>query len=38
MSVHPARAEIPGVVPPTGLPTFAGDGSILPPATKEGVR
>lgn len=30
-SVDPARALIPGTVPPRGLPTFARDGSILPP-------
>ena len=36
MNVRPSQAEIPGVVPPSGLPTFASDGSILPPATKEG--
>ncbi|MDP3891485.1 penicillin-binding protein 2 [Nocardioides sp.] len=30
--VVPARAAIPGTVPPTRLPTFGDDGSILPPA------
>ena len=33
--MRPAKAAIPGVVVPQGLPTFAKDGSILPPATKE---
>ncbi len=28
-----ADAAIPGSVPPPGLPTFAEDGSILPPAS-----
>ena len=35
-AVHPSKAAIPGTTPPTSLPTFARDGSILPPAT-EGV-
>lgn len=34
--VNPARAAIPGTAPPAGLPTFAKDGSILPPARKVG--
>ncbi len=34
MDVRPGKAMIPGVTPPAGLPTFAKDGSILPPATK----
>ena len=34
--VSPRKAAIPGTVPPAGLPTFAKDGSILPPATKKG--
>ena len=29
------RAAIPGVTQPRTLPTFADDGSILPPARKE---
>jgi penicillin-binding protein 2 len=32
--VRPAKAAIPGTTLPTRLPTFAQDGSILPPATK----
>ena len=31
-AVRPAQAAIPGTVPPEGLPTFAEDGSILPPS------
>lgn len=34
--VRPARAAIPGITPPAALPTFDEDGSILPPARKEG--
>ena len=34
--VNPKKAAIPGTVPPAGLPTFAKDGSILPPASKKG--
>ncbi len=30
-TVRPARAAIPGTTPPEKLPTFLGDGSILPP-------
>ncbi len=30
--VRPADAAIAGTVPPRGLPTFAADGAILPPA------
>jgi penicillin-binding protein 2 len=30
--VDPDKAAIPGTVPPTGLPVFMSDGSILPPA------
>jgi penicillin-binding protein 2 len=33
-TVDPAKAAIPGVTPPKALPTFAQDGSILPPARK----
>jgi penicillin-binding protein 2 len=33
MSVRSALTAIPGVTPPQKLPTFAQDGSILPPAT-----
>ena len=36
MNVKPARAAIPGTTSPRKLPTFARDGSILPPARKEG--
>jgi len=36
MSVRPAQAAIPGTTSPRGLPTFAKDGSILPPARKDG--
>src|SRR6478735_652256 len=32
--VNPKKAAIPGTVPPSGLPTFARDGSILPPSRK----
>ena len=35
MAVRPAKAAIPGVTLPKRLPTFAPDGSVLPPATKE---
>jgi penicillin-binding protein 2 len=34
MKVDRARAAIPGVTPPSALPTFARDGSILPPARR----
>jgi penicillin-binding protein 2 len=34
MDVDPARSAIPGTTPPAGLPTFLGDGSILPPGRK----
>ncbi|GHJ57870.1 penicillin-binding protein 2 [Nocardioides sp. OK12] len=30
--VRPAQAAIPGTTPPTELPTFTRDGSVLPPA------
>ena len=33
--VVPARAAMPGATPPKGLPTFAADGEILPPAREE---
>jgi penicillin-binding protein 2 len=33
-NVNPKKAAIPGTVPPSGLPTFARDGSILPPSRK----
>ncbi len=36
MNVKPAKAAIPGTTSPRKLPTFARDGSILPPARKEG--
>lgn len=32
-TVDPSKAAIPGVSSPAALPTFTGDGSILPPAT-----
>ena len=35
--VSPSRTAIPGTTPPTALPTFARDGSILPP-TSPGSR
>jgi penicillin-binding protein 2 len=34
--VHEKDAAIHGTIPPKGLPTFAEDGSILPPASKKG--
>ncbi|GAB2881667.1 penicillin-binding protein 2 [Nocardioides pacificus] len=34
--VVPAQAAIPGTTPPEKLPTFADDGSILPPARGRG--
>ncbi|MGI8521968.1 MAG: penicillin-binding protein 2 [Nocardioides sp.] len=34
-NVDPQHAVIPGVTPPTGLPHFLRDGSILPPSRKE---
>jgi penicillin-binding protein 2 len=33
-TVNPSRAAIPGTRPPKDLPTFLGDGSILPPGRK----
>ena len=36
MNVKPAKAAIPGTTSPRKLPTFARDGSILPPAREEG--
>ena len=36
IAVDPQRAAIPGTTPPDGLPTFLGDGSILPPGRKDG--
>ena len=36
--VKPAKAAIPGTRSPRGLPTFARDGSILPPASKGAQR
>ncbi|MBO9523309.1 MAG: penicillin-binding protein 2 [Nocardioidaceae bacterium] len=38
MDVKPAKATIPGTTPPRRLPTFAEDGSILPPARRGGGR
>jgi penicillin-binding protein 2 len=35
MDVNPADAAIPGTTPPTSLPTFMKDGSILPPGRKD---
>ncbi len=32
--VRPARSATPGTVPPTRLPQFLADGSIMPPATR----
>ncbi|WGL53576.1 penicillin-binding protein 2 [Nocardioides sp. BP30] len=38
-TVDTAKAAIPGVTPPKALPTFAQDGSILPPAKqRKGTR
>lgn len=34
--VRPGKAAIPGTTPPAGLPTFAQDGSILPPRSSAG--
>jgi penicillin-binding protein 2 len=34
-TVSPAAAAIDGVTPPSGLPTFMDDGSILPPGRKD---
>ena len=36
--LRPSKAAIPGTTLPTGLPTFAKDGSILPPSTKKEAR
>ena len=36
--VLPAEAAIPGTTPPKGLPTFAKDGEILPPAPTRSKR
>jgi len=36
MSVNPKRSVLPGATPPARLPTFAGDGEILPPVTTKG--
>ncbi len=38
MAVNPKHAAIPGTTTPRKLPTFARDGSILPPSLKGGVR
>ena len=35
MDVRPRRSAIPGTVPPSDLPTFMKDGSILPPAREK---
>ena len=36
-TVRPARAAVPGTVPPARLPQFLDDGSIMaPPVTKAG--
>ncbi len=37
-TVRPDRAAIPGTRPPSGLPTFMTDGSILPPASVRNGR
>jgi penicillin-binding protein 2 len=34
-AVDPSAAAIPGTVPPTRLPTFQPDGSILPPVPED---
>lgn len=36
--VSASRAAIPGTTPPSGLPTFARDGSILPPSSSKGAQ
>ena len=36
--VIPAKAALPGATPPKGLPVFADDGEILPPATSRRSR
>ncbi len=36
--VRASKAAIPGTTPPRGLPTFARDGSILPPSSKKGKK
>jgi len=38
MDVDPAKAAIPGTTPPTRLPTFMKDGSIMPPTPQEASR
>ena len=35
MNVDPSRAVIPGTTPPTALPTFMKNGTILPPAEED---
>ena len=35
LDIDPSQAAIDGTTPPSGLPTFMDDGSILPPARKE---
>ena len=37
-TVRPDRAAIPGTTPPTPLPTFTRDGTILPPSRGTGQR
>jgi penicillin-binding protein 2 len=37
-TVTPSASAIPGVTPPAGLPTFMGDGSILPPGRSADSR
>lgn len=37
-TVNPRKAAIPGTTPPRRLPTFAADGSILPPSRSAGGR
>jgi penicillin-binding protein 2 len=37
-TVTPSASTIPGVTPPAGLPTFMGDGSILPPGRSADSR
>ena len=38
LDVRPSKAAIPGTTVPKQLPTFARDGSILPPARKDEKR
>ena len=37
-TVTPSQSAIPGVTPPSELPTFMDDGSILPPDRSAGSK